>query len=637
MFEKRHHFTLALVLLGLFLFVGCNSQGDVVDDLETLSSEEFTYVMSGGFSDVGSVDVLTEVTGYAFGDWFKKKKRSRKASSRKASNAMRKVEGTVWLSCEAKDDGVKVTYTQNGKEKSKRLRNKCSKRKEAFRSYSCNGNAYAKNDIPCQYGCTRSGCTAAPEGTYNKYGQQDPSKAAQIKDLARMKQIEERKGLEEGGLGGIQGIKGTGRQAPGTSLLPGQNPHLRGKAPARKTSPAGSMQGKDTDGDSIPDHLEKGLGLDPTKKDSDWDGILDGDEDFDGDLVFNALEINVYGSDPTKKDTDGDGLGDLAETIYGTSLTNPDTDGDDINDDIEVKIKSNPRDFNSGPSSTLDSDGDGLTDLEEYRLGTDPTKKDTDGDGINDLIEVTEFTTDPTKKDTDDDGLTDAEEALVHGTNPSSRDTDSDGFPDGLEVKRNRDPKDPDDKPDKIAYREESEAEEKDEKEATNNENDDDGDGYTNDEEKEAGSDPDDAESTPEESEEDEKEEHSSCITPEDCNCEGGKMPVQNLDGGYECEGSAVAKELKGRLEKDKPFTGGTYGRVMPKQDLDRGTATGGNAALRQCSLKQCGKGMYPVFSDGAGCSCKSYAREMTGTSGGEVIFCPDGLPDCSRGICVCR
>jgi hypothetical protein len=40
------------------------------------------------------------------------------------------------------------------------------------------------------------------------------------------------------------------------------------------------------------------------------------------------------------------------------------------------------------PSSTsLDSDGDGLTDLGEYIQGTDPHNNDTDGDGLNDLIE----------------------------------------------------------------------------------------------------------------------------------------------------------------------------------------------------------------------------------------------------------
>lgn len=36
----------------------------------------------------------------------------------------------------------------------------------------------------------------------------------------------------------------------------------------------------------------------------------------------------------------------------------------------------------------LDSDGDGLSDEEEARIGTDPTLQDTDGDGCNDALEV---------------------------------------------------------------------------------------------------------------------------------------------------------------------------------------------------------------------------------------------------------
>ena len=38
--------------------------------------------------------------------------------------------------------------------------------------------------------------------------------------------------------------------------------------------------------------------------------------------------------------------------------------------------------------TTLDTDGDGLTDVQEIALGTDPTKADTDGGGVNDKVEV---------------------------------------------------------------------------------------------------------------------------------------------------------------------------------------------------------------------------------------------------------
>ncbi|MEP6756686.1 MAG: hypothetical protein ABJA67_14365, partial [Chthonomonadales bacterium] len=43
--------------------------------------------------------------------------------------------------------------------------------------------------------------------------------------------------------------------------------------------------------------------------------------------------------------------------------------------------------FPNEPALTKDSDGDGLTDLVELRLGTDPFKADTDGDGVGDATD----------------------------------------------------------------------------------------------------------------------------------------------------------------------------------------------------------------------------------------------------------
>ena len=45
-----------------------------------------------------------------------------------------------------------------------------------------------------------------------------------------------------------------------------------------------------------------------------------------------------------------------------------------------------------GPDKNLDTDGDGLTDVQEASLGTDPADADTDGDGISDGAEVTDGT-----------------------------------------------------------------------------------------------------------------------------------------------------------------------------------------------------------------------------------------------------
>ncbi|MCB9686361.1 MAG: VCBS repeat-containing protein [Alphaproteobacteria bacterium] len=60
-----------------------------------------------------------------------------------------------------------------------------------------------------------------------------------------------------------------------------------------------------------------------------------------------------------------------------------------------------------------DVDGDGLSDLAEAALGTDPRLTDTDGDSLSDWAEVTSGS-DPTNTDTDGGGLTDEVELDQH-------------------------------------------------------------------------------------------------------------------------------------------------------------------------------------------------------------------------------
>lgn len=81
-----------------------------------------------------------------------------------------------------------------------------------------------------------------------------------------------------------------------------------------------------------------------------------------------------------------------------------------------------------------DSDGDGLTDEEEAKLGTDPFKVDTDGDGLTDYEEVKVYKTNPLNPDSDFDGLSDGAEVKNYKTNPLDRDTDKGGVADGHEV-----------------------------------------------------------------------------------------------------------------------------------------------------------------------------------------------------------
>lgn len=144
-------------------------------------------------------------------------------------------------------------------------------------------------------------------------------------------------------------------------------------------------------------------------------------------------------------DTDSDGLTDLEEVMRGTDPRNNDSDGDGLLDGFEVDNGLDPLDPVDGAS---DVDGDGLTNLEEQAAGTDPNNSDTDGDGLSDGDEVNVFGTSPTLTDSDNDTLNDSDELNVYGTDPLSADSDGDGTPDGVEISLGSDPLDPLSEPD---------------------------------------------------------------------------------------------------------------------------------------------------------------------------------------------
>ena len=66
----------------------------------------------------------------------------------------------------------------------------------------------------------------------------------------------------------------------------------------------------------------------------------------------------------------------------------------------------------------IDSDKDGLDDVREKELGTDPSKADTDGDSLNDSDEVIIWKTDPLNPDTDGDTFQDGHE-IRNGYSPT--------------------------------------------------------------------------------------------------------------------------------------------------------------------------------------------------------------------------
>lgn len=93
------------------------------------------------------------------------------------------------------------------------------------------------------------------------------------------------------------------------------------------------------------------------------------------------------------KDSDGDGLTDIQEKNLGTNLLDADSDKDGIPDGWEVAHNLNPLDPGDAKQ---DPDGDGLDNANEYYYNTDPFNQDTDSDGYTDSAEV-EKGYDPTK------------------------------------------------------------------------------------------------------------------------------------------------------------------------------------------------------------------------------------------------
>ena len=232
----------------------------------------------------------------------------------------------------------------------------------------------------------------------------------------------------------------------------------------------GSNANADPDKDGLSNKVEKELGTDPKKPDTDGDGLSDGAEvnqhktdplkaDTDADGLNDGAEVNQYKTDPFKVDSDGDLLRDGAEvTRYKTDPLKADSDDDGLNDGVEVsQYKTDPlkadgdddglndgaevNQYKTDPIKA-DSDADGLKDGDEVKYKSDPLKTDSDSDGLSDGAEVNQYKTDPAKADTDGDGLSEGDEVNKYKTDPVKIDTDGGGANDGAEVKSKTNPLD---------------------------------------------------------------------------------------------------------------------------------------------------------------------------------------------------
>ncbi|HAG13977.1 MAG TPA: hypothetical protein DCG49_08970, partial [Ruminococcus sp.] len=157
--------------------------------------------------------------------------------------------------------------------------------------------------------------------------------------------------------------------------------------------------------------------------------------DEDGETIESApffVDAKNDGITVEYPDTDGDGLSDILEEMLQTDPAKKDTDADGLDDAQELKLtNTDPTksdSFKAGiPDSDADCDDDGLTNLEEVTRGTNPLQADTDADGLSDRAEIFEHKTDPLLADTDGDGLEDGFE-IRYGLDPLHASTD--GTPD---------------------------------------------------------------------------------------------------------------------------------------------------------------------------------------------------------------
>jgi len=168
----------------------------------------------------------------------------------------------------------------------------------------------------------------------------------------------------------------------------------------------------DSDGDGLADALEDVNGdgfvdeneTDPYNADTDGGGEADGAEvaagrdpleqrddltfDRDSDTVPNGREA-AMGTDPDKPDTDEDGVDDANDPFPLEETYLADEDQDGMPDEFEAAYGFSPE---KRSDSSEDADGDGLSNQEEFILGTNPQDPDTDHDGTADGIEIEQDT-----------------------------------------------------------------------------------------------------------------------------------------------------------------------------------------------------------------------------------------------------
>jgi murein DD-endopeptidase MepM/ murein hydrolase activator NlpD len=199
----------------------------------------------------------------------------------------------------------------------------------------------------------------------------------------------------------------------------------------------------DTDLDGVTDGREAALGINPNRQDaglivdSDEDGLTDAEEDAGWLVPGSTAPIEVKSS-KASPDSDRDGLPDVYERAISSNPFSVDTDGDELLD-YEEFDPANPANIHNllalADARLRCADAERCHYAPADRpLGTNPALADTDSDTIGDydelkggwLVQSYGGEVKPVRSD------------------PTRKDTDGDGLEDGSEKTRGTDPQKPD-------------------------------------------------------------------------------------------------------------------------------------------------------------------------------------------------